>query len=114
MTAYIKRKSNNAVLHSCSSQSTQNDLPYLQELVTEFGYEQNDCIIGDADDSEIQSWIAERTAEIVESAKTYSDKRREEYDALNQFELIGEDSINGTTNHKDAVLAIKAKHPKPS
>ena len=46
------------------------------------------------------------------SIKTCADKRREEYDQLNQFELIGEDSINGTTNHKDAILAIKAKYPK--
>ena len=48
------------------------------------------------------------------SANAYKEKRKEEYNALNQFELIGEDSINGTTNHKDAILAIKAKHPKPS
>ena len=43
----------------------------------------------------------------------YQRDRKAEYNALNQFELIGEDSINGTTNHKDAILAIKAKHPKP-
>ena len=42
----------------------------------------------------------------------YARKRKEEYDQLNQFELIGEDSINGTTKHKEAILAIKAKHPK--
>ena len=42
----------------------------------------------------------------------YARKRKEEYDQLNQFELIGEDSINGTTKHKDAILAIKAKYPK--
>ena len=42
----------------------------------------------------------------------YARKRKAEYDQLNQFELIGEDSINGTTNHKDAILAIKAKYPK--
>ena len=46
------------------------------------------------------------------ASSEYARKRREEYDALNQFELIGEDSINGTTNHKDAILAIKAKYPK--
>jgi len=47
-------------------------------------------------------------------AQDYSRKRREEYNQLNQFELIGEDSINGTTNHKDAILAIKDKYPKPT
>jgi len=45
-------------------------------------------------------------------SQEYARKRKDEYDALNQFELIGEDSINGTTNHKDAILAIKAKYPK--
>ncbi len=45
--------------------------------------------------------------------KEYSRKRKAKYDALNQFELISDDSINGTTTHKDAILAIKAEFPKP-
>jgi hypothetical protein len=45
-------------------------------------------------------------------ALAYARSRKEEYDKLNQFELISDDSINGTTTHKDAVLAIKAKYPK--
>lgn len=48
----------------------------------------------------------------AEAAMTYSEKRKAEYDQLNQFELISDDSINGTTTHKDAILAIKAKFPK--
>ena len=55
-------------------------------------------------------WTAEYEAHI--DSTQYSRDRKEEYDKLNQFELIGEDSINGTTNHKDAILAIKAKYPK--
>ena len=43
----------------------------------------------------------------------YSRNRLEAYNALNQFELISDDSINGTTTHKDAILAIKAESPKP-
>jgi len=43
----------------------------------------------------------------------YARKRRAKYDALNQFELISDDVINGTTTHKDAIVAIKAAHPKP-
>ena len=46
-------------------------------------------------------------------ALAYSRSRKKEYDLLNQFELISDDSINGTTTHKDAILAIKAKYPKP-
>jgi hypothetical protein len=45
-------------------------------------------------------------------ALDYSRNRKEEYDQLNQFELISDDSINGTTTHKDAILAIKTKYPK--
>ena len=45
-------------------------------------------------------------------ALAYARSRKEEYDKLNQFELISDDSINGTTTHKDAILAIKAKYLK--
>ena len=49
---------------------------------------------------------------VAYDAMAYSRNRKKEYDQLNQFELIGEDSINGTTKHKDAILAIKSKYPK--
>ena len=47
-------------------------------------------------------------AEVVSAG----DKLDAEYDALNQLELMSDDSINGTTTHKDAIVAIKAKWPK--
>ena len=43
----------------------------------------------------------------------YQRDRKAEYYALNQFELISDDDVNGTTTHKDAIAAIKAKYPKP-
>jgi len=43
----------------------------------------------------------------------YVRNRKSKYDQLNQFELISDDAINGTTTHKDAILAIKAEFPKP-
>jgi hypothetical protein len=46
-------------------------------------------------------------------AQEYARNRKVEYDVLNQFELISDDTINGTTTHKDAIEAIKAKYPKP-
>ena len=46
-------------------------------------------------------------------AQEYARNRKAEYDALNQFELISDDDVNGTTTHKDAIAAIKAKYPKP-
>ena len=46
-------------------------------------------------------------------ALDYARKRKAKYDALNQFELISDDAINGTTTHKDAIVAIKSEFPKP-
>ena len=45
-------------------------------------------------------------------ALAYARSRKKEYDQLNQFELISDDSINGTKTHKNAILAIKKKYPK--
>ena len=45
-------------------------------------------------------------------AQEYARNRKAEYDALNQFELISDDTNNSTTTHIDAVNAIKAKWPK--
>ena len=80
-------------------------------------------------DAEIVNWIdhgtgiSQPTEEAIQTeldsqnlewtANEYARNRKEEYDALNQFELISDDSINGTTTHKDAILAIKAEIPKP-
>ena len=49
----------------------------------------------------------------IYDTQDYARKRKAKYDALNQFELISDDSINGTTTHKDAIVAIKAEFPKP-
>ena len=46
------------------------------------------------------------------SIKTYSDKRREEYDQLNQFEMMFDDKRDGTTTWVDKINEIKSRHPK--
>ena len=46
-------------------------------------------------------------------ALEYARNRKEEYDALNQFEMQYDDKLNGTTTWDDAIEAIKAKYPKP-
>ena len=46
------------------------------------------------------------------AAQEYSEMRKSEYERINQFELISDDAINGTTTHKDAIEAIKTKWPK--
>ena len=70
------------------------------------------------DDVQTEPTQAEIDAEIIRlqteyDSQEYARNRKDKYDALNQFELISDDSINGTTTHKDAILAIKAAHPKP-
>ena len=61
-------------------------------------------------ESEIDAEIKRLEAEY--DAQEYARNRRAEYDTLNQLELMSDDSINGTTTHKDAIAAIKAKWPK--
>ena len=62
---------------------------------------ESDCIAG----------VAALQAEY--DAQDYARKRQAKYNALNQFELISDDAINGTTTHKDAIVAIKSEFPKP-
>ena len=60
--------------------------------------------------SEIDAEVIRLQAEY--DAQQYARDRKTEYDALNQLELISDDAINGTTTHKDAIVAIKTKYPK--
>jgi hypothetical protein len=60
--------------------------------------------------ADIEAKMVEVQAEY--DSQEYARNRKVEYDQLNQFELISDDSINGTTTHKDAILAIKTKYPK--
>ena len=62
-------------------------------------------------EAEVQAKLATLIADW--DAQDYARNRKIEYDALNQFELISDDTINGTSTHKDAIEAIKAKYPKP-
>ena len=61
-------------------------------------------------ESAIQAKLSELTAEW--NSQEYARNRKEEYDALNQFELMTDDAANGTTTHADAIKAIKKKYPK--
>jgi hypothetical protein len=72
--------------------------------------EWNDDLQTQPTEAEIDAEIIRLQAEYV--TQEYARKRKAEYDALNQFELISDDAINGTTTHKDAIVAIKTKYPK--
>jgi hypothetical protein len=45
-------------------------------------------------------------------SQEYARNRSDEYNMLNQFELISDDAINSTTTHADTISAIKTKWPK--
>jgi len=78
---------------------------------------QDDVLVWE-DEEQVEPTEEELNTEIARlqseyDSQDYARKRKAEYNALNQFELISDDAINGTTTHKDAILAIKAKYPKP-
>ena len=103
---YAKLKSNGRMMASEAWGSTADE---LNVFVLGVGVPANQLDFGYEDDAVVEGWWeTQRLADL-----TYSDKRKAKYDALNQFELISDDSINGTTTHKDAIAAIKAAHPKP-
>ena len=73
------------------------------------------CVDIDNNEVEInESLVTTETSRLQAAwdAQEYARNRKEEYDALNQFELISDDDVNGTTTHKDAIAAIKTKYPK--
>ncbi len=107
---YAKQKSTGKILEGQGGGNPDNPahLQTLKDNAISSGIAENDIEVGYADDDVVIGWITTQD----EADKTYADRRKEEYDKLNQFELIGEDSINGTTNHRDAIIAIKEKYPK--
>ena len=78
----------------------------------------NDDVLVWEDEEQVEPTEEELNTEIARlqseyDSQDYARKRKAEYNALNQFELISDDAINGTTTHRDAILAIKTKYPKP-
>lgn len=81
------------------------------------GHDIDSCKIEWIDTAEISKEdikIAMNGLQTEYDALAYSRSRELAYNALNQLELISDDSINGSTTHKDAIIAIKVKYPKPS
>ena len=64
-------------------------------------------------EAELQD-IFDKSVELEAKAKSeeYIGLRRTEYNQLNQFELMHDDKVNGTTSWLDAIDAIKIRYPK--
>jgi len=59
--------------------------------------------------------VLTKLAELIAAydALAYARSRKGEYDAMNQLEMQFDDEVNSTTTWKNAIIAIKAKYPKP-
>ena len=69
----------------------------------------DDCVIGQW---EVIDGVVQVTPTPADT-RTYAEKRKQKYNALNQFELMTDDAANSTTTHADAIAAIKTEFPKP-
>jgi len=101
---YIQNKESGAILwHGSMTQE------HAEHFLTSRGMSVEDhTIVLDATGVDVQSMIDAYD----NSIKTYSDKRREEYDQLNQFEMMFDDKRDGTTTWVDKINEIKSRHPK--
>lgn len=72
-------------------------------------YDANEQVI-EIDQAAYDAEVARLEAEW--NAKEYARLRKAEYDKLNQYEMMFDDQVNGTTTWVDAINAIKAKYPK--
>ena len=94
------------------------DALYSLDKVSNWSVRNDTEIHWSASNEASQPTDAEITAEInrlqaIYDGQAYARKRKAKYDALSQFELISDDAINGTTKHKDAIVAIKSEFPIP-
>ena len=95
------------VLKAVLSINPQAELDVYEENIKTINWRGGTAPISEA---EIQTEMTRLQAEY--DALAYARARKAEYDVLNQFELISDDSANNTTTHVDAIAAIKLKHPK--
>ena len=80
----------------------------LMQNALSCGFNEDDIEIKELSNSELDVILkAEHDATL-----TYADKRKAEYDQLNQFEMMFDDNRDGTTTWVDAINEIKARYPK--
>ena len=101
---YIQNKESGAILwHGSMTQE------HAEHFLTSRGMAVEDhTIVLDATGVDVQSMINDYD----NSIKTYSQKRKEEYAQLNQYEMMFDGQRDGTTTWVDTINEIKAKYPK--
>jgi hypothetical protein len=68
------------------------------------------------DNCEAYRWeVVDGTLQAIpepEDTRTYAEKRKQEYDKLNQFEMQFDDQRDGTSTWVDSINEIKERFPK--
>ena len=87
-------------------------------VATEFEVHSSMTWINCPDNCTVTGWELDGSGNPVEKTSpadnsNYSEKRRKEYDQLNQFEMQFDDKVNSTTTWVNKINEIKAKYPKP-
>ena len=101
---YIQNKASEAILwHGSMTQEN------AEHFLTSRGLSVEDhTIVLDATGVDVQSMIDAYD----NSIKTYAQKRKAEYNQLNQYEMMFDDKRDGTTTWVDAINDIKDRFPK--
>jgi len=108
---YSKKISTGLLIETQSGGDPDNPLHLstMKDNAINNGISASDVEVGYADDEVVAGWLQKEK----DDAMTYADKRKAEYDQLNQFEMQFDDKRDGTTTWADAINAIKKKFPKP-
>ena len=87
-------------------------------VTTEFEVASTMTWITCPDNCKAGEWELDESGNPVEKAapvdnRNWEEKRKDEYNLLNQFEMRYDDLVNNTTTWRDGIAAIKIAHPKP-
>ena len=110
MSAYIKQKSDGAIMHSCSLQTVTNPehLKSCQDFLTSRGMSLHDFIIADATEAEIQAMVNAYT----EASASYAEKRLKKYPKIEELVVALYDTDDKAAIEKRR-SDVKQRFPKP-
>ena len=100
---YIKQISTGKII-----ESGNNETSTMIQNAVNAGISEDDIEVGQTDFATMSKWLEEQDW----AFKTYADKRKAEYDQLNQYEMMFDDKRDGTTTWVDKINEIKSRYPK--
>jgi archaellum component FlaC len=89
-------------------ESNPQHLQTLIDNAISAGHNKEDIEAGYEDEEIVRGWLKDAN----EANKTYKEKRKDEYNQLNQYEMMFDDKRDGTTTWVDKINEIKNRHPK--